>query len=74
MLNLSVMKNMMEPGKKSRIGNQGTINVLADDAHDVTALYERLSVDDEQEGESNSITNQDGICQGGSLQKLQIIQ
>ncbi len=58
MVNLSVMKNMMEPGKKSRIGDQGTSNVFANDAHDVTALYERLSVDDEQEGESNSITNQ----------------
>ncbi len=40
----------------------------------VTALYERLSKDDEQQGESNSILNQDGICQGGSLQKLQIVQ
>ena len=39
-----------------------------------TALYERLSRDDELAGDSNSITNQDGICQGGSLQKLQIIQ
>ena len=39
MVNLSVMKNMMEPGKKTRIGGHGTINVLADDAHDVTALY-----------------------------------
>lgn len=40
----------------------------------ITALYERLSRDDEQAGESNSIQNQDGICQGGSLQKLQIVQ
>ena len=40
----------------------------------LTALYERLSRDDELNGESNSISNQDGICQGGSLQKLQIIQ
>ena len=40
----------------------------------ITALYERLSRDDDLNGESNSITNQDGICQGGSLQKLQIIQ
>ena len=40
----------------------------------ITALYERLSRDDDQQGESNSISNQDGICQGGSLQKLQIIQ
>ena len=28
------------------------------------ALYERLSHDDEQQGESNSISNQDLICQG----------
>ena len=40
----------------------------------ITALYCRLSQDDNLEGESNSISNQDGICQGGSLQKLQIIQ
>lgn len=39
-----------------------------------TALYLRLSRDDELQGESSSITTQDGICQGGSLQKLQIIQ
>ena len=30
----------------------------------ITALYERLSRDDEVEGESFSIQNQDGICQG----------
>ena len=30
----------------------------------ITALYERLSRDDEAEGDSNSIINQDGICQG----------
>jgi hypothetical protein len=40
----------------------------------ITALYERLSRDDDLVGESNSITNQDGICQGGFLQKLQIVQ
>lgn len=34
------------------------------DSLKITALYERLSKDDEQNGESNSITNQDGICQG----------
>ena len=31
----------------------------------LTALYERLSHDDERAGESVSIENQDGICQGG---------
>lgn len=30
----------------------------------ITSLYERLSRDDDQQGESNSISNQDGICQG----------
>ena len=30
----------------------------------ITALYCRLSRDDELQGESNSISNQDGICQG----------
>ena len=39
----------------------------------ITALYERLSKDDELQGESNSISNQDRICQGVFLQKLQII-
>ena len=37
-------------------------------------LYARLSQEDEREGESNSIQNQDGICQGVFLQKLQIVQ
>lgn len=40
----------------------------------VTALYCRLSKDDGSNSESLSIRTQDGICQGGSLQKLQIIQ
>ena len=40
----------------------------------ITVLYCRLSQDDALDGESNSITNQDGICQGGFLQKLQIVQ
>ena len=30
----------------------------------ITPLYERLSRADELPGESNSISNQDGICQG----------
>jgi len=40
----------------------------------ITALYCRLSRDDDQQGDSNSIVNQDGICQGVFLQKLQIVQ
>lgn len=42
----------------------------------ITALYSRLSVGDEDRdgGESNSIQNQDAICQGAFLQKLQIVQ
>lgn len=35
----------------------------------ITALYCRLSRDDELQGDSNSILNQDGICQGDFLQK-----
>ena len=35
-----------------------------------TALYCRLSQDDGLDGDSNSIQNQDGICQGGFLQKF----
>ena len=34
-----------------------------------TALYERLSKDDELKGEFNSISNQDEICQGVFLPK-----
>ena len=36
---------------------------------DVTALYCRLSKDDEQIGDSNSIVHQNEICQGVFLQK-----
>ena len=38
------------------------------------AVYCRLSKDDDLQGESASIANQDGICQGVFLQKLQIVQ
>ena len=34
----------------------------------ITALYCRLSQEDMQAGESESIQNQDGICQGYFLQ------
>lgn len=34
-----------------------------------TALYMRLSRDDELQGESGSIQTQDGICQGYFLRK-----
>lgn len=50
-------------------------NIKGQTEEKITALYCRLSVDDEKkDAESNSITNQDGICQGGSLQKLQNVQ
>ena len=39
-----------------------------------TILYGRLSQEDARMGDSNSIINQDGICQGVFLQKLQIVQ
>ena len=35
----------------------------------ITALYPRLSHEDELSGESNSISNQNEICQGVFLQK-----
>ena len=38
------------------------------------ALYARLSRDDDNEGDSNSISHQDAICQGAFLQKLQIVR
>ena len=34
----------------------------------ITALYERLSRDDELQGDSNSIVNQELICKGWFLQ------
>ena len=37
-----------------------------------TALYCRLSQDDGREGESNSIVNQENICQGGFHHKDEI--
>lgn len=39
----------------------------ATEAKKITALYERLSRDDELQGESNSIKNQDVICRGWFL-------
>lgn len=33
----------------------------------ITALYERLSRDDETAGDSNSIVNQELLCRGWSL-------
>ncbi len=33
----------------------------------ITALYCRLSRDDELQGDSNSIVNQENICQGGGI-------
>ena len=36
----------------------------------ITALYPRLSHEDELQGESNSISNQDGICQGYFHRKI----
>ena len=38
----------------------------------ITALYERLSRDDELAGDSSSIANQENICQGGFHHKNEI--
>ena len=38
----------------------------------ITALYERLSRDDELQDPSNSILNQESICQGGFHPKDEI--
>ena len=37
----------------------------------ITALYPKLSHEDELQGELNSISNQDGICQGYFLRRFQ---
>ena len=42
------------------------------DSLKITTLYERLSKDDGQSGESNSITNQENICQGDFRHKDEI--
>ena len=39
--------------------------ILNRQSEKITALYCRLSRDDMLQGESNSITNQESICQGG---------
>lgn len=63
---------MAKPNKKAMTKIMGEVKEEFDS--EITALYVRLSREDEVEGESNSISNQDGICQGGSLQKLQNVQ
>ena len=50
------------------------IEMLGATTDKITALYCRLSQEDERPGESLSIENQDAICQGAFLQKLQIVQ
>ena len=51
---------------------------MSNQTEKITALYCRLSQEDEKkekgENDSDSIVNQDGICQGVFLQKLQIVQ
>ena len=41
------------------------------DQQKITILYCRLSNEDMLEGESNSVQNQDGICQGYFRPKVQ---
>ena len=50
---------------KRRKGGQKVPKIK--DFNRVTALYERLSKDDEQQGESNSILNQELLCRGWFL-------
>ena len=40
---------------------------IKDKRFKITALYERLSKDDEVQGESNSIVNQEILCRGWFL-------
>ncbi|MCB7100455.1 hypothetical protein LIZ62_09415 [Fusicatenibacter saccharivorans] len=40
---------------------------IKDKRFKITALYERLSKDDEVQGESNSIVNQELLCRGWFL-------
>ncbi len=48
---------MIDLFEKKNVANHAT-------GENVTALYERLSRDDDMEGESNSITNHDLRCKG----------
>ena len=47
---------------------------MASQTDKYTILYGRLSQEDARLGDSNSIVNQDAICQGAFLQKSQIVQ
>ena len=49
-----------------------TVNNKNTDQEKITALYCRLSQDDGLDGESNSIQNQENICQGGFHPKDEI--
>ena len=42
---------------------------MSNQTEKITALYCRLSQEDENKGDSNSIQNQNEICQGVFLQK-----
>ena len=56
--------NMFTTMKEPRRATKDSLNEQSCNA---TALYERLSRDDELGGESNSITNQELICKGWFL-------
>ena len=44
-----------------------SIYPMGNQTEELTSLYGRLSQDDKQEGDSNSIINQDVICRGWFL-------
>lgn len=49
---------------------KGAETMLRQSGNKITALYCRLSRDDELQGDSNSIVNQDAICQGYFRRKI----
>ena len=59
------------PTLHNTVSAVGKENFMKRQQEEFTALYCRLSQDDGREGESNSIVNQDGICQGYFRRKKQ---
>ena len=70
---LGVHPTRFDLQNRTRFGKE-LLNIMKSTENLITGLYARLSQEDLLQGESNSIRNQDGICQGVFLQKLQIVQ
>ena len=65
---LGVHPTRFDLQNRTRFGKE-LLNIMKSTDNLITGLYARLSQEDLLQGESNSIRNQDGICQGDLLQK-----